>query len=311
MSVCAVVSRASGDISTTAVQDKIEALEAEWKKLPQVDIPVIHRFSGGIYAREITIPKDTFLTGRIYKEDHFDIMVSGDITVSSDDGIKRISGFNIFKGLRGKKRAGYAHEDTRWITFHSSKELADDSYLDAMTCESFAQLRKYIATSDYIDEREIVTAWNYMGVGSDYVGFRNGYLAAKGKKSKVEEDIADYNRVLIEYGFTEEIVREQSKFVDDQIDIDGDYGVAVRPSLIQGQGLYSAKSFKTGDVIMPARIDDKRTIAGRYINHSFAPNCIIKQNGANFDLIALSDLCEEEITTDYRTNLDLQIKAVE
>ena len=139
-----IISSVSGPISEASVRQKIEALEEEWKKLPQVEIPVVHRYSGGIYAREIIIPADTFLTGRIYKDDHFDVMAYGDITVTSDEGRKRLTGFHIFPGKRGKKRAGFAHAETKWITFCSSPEMDDDDYIDYHTHTSFAEFEANI-----------------------------------------------------------------------------------------------------------------------------------------------------------------------
>ncbi len=51
-----------GDIAAPATREAILTLEAQLSALPQVDIPVIHRFAGGIYAREITIPAGVALT---------------------------------------------------------------------------------------------------------------------------------------------------------------------------------------------------------------------------------------------------------
>jgi len=139
-----IISSVSGPIAEASIRQKIEALEEEWAKLPQVDIPEVHRFSGGIYCREIIIPEDTFLTGRIWKDDHFDVMVYGDMTVTSGEGRKRLTGFNIFKGKRGKKRAGYAHSETKWITFCTSPEMDDEDYIDYHTCTSFADFEANI-----------------------------------------------------------------------------------------------------------------------------------------------------------------------
>lgn len=255
-----VIESVSGPIGNKQIQEKIMALESQWKQLPQVDIPVIHRYSDGIYAREITIPRDTFLTGRIYKDDHFDVMVSGDITVSSDEGTKRLTGFNLFQGKRGKKRAGYAHEDTRWITFCACPELPDDDYLDYLTVETFEAL-----------------------------------------------DNDDYKRVLDEYGFTEAIARSQSENLDDQILDDFD-GVVVKPSPIEGVGLFTTRSFTACEMIIPARIDGLRTKGGRYVNHALNPNAVMMQKGDIY-LFALRDISQdEEITVNYRTSLDLQVK---
>ena len=122
-------------------REKLSSLEQAMLQEEQVKIPVEHRFSGGIYAREITIPKDTLLTGRIHKFDHFDIMLSGDITVSTDNGeVKRLTGLNIMEGSAGKKRAGFAHEDTHWITFHSAEERDPEEMYEFLTCGSFEEL---------------------------------------------------------------------------------------------------------------------------------------------------------------------------
>lgn len=123
---------------------KINALELAMLQEEQVPIDVNHRFNGGIYAREITIPKGTLLTGRIHKFDHFDIMLSGDISVSTDTGeVKRLTGLNIMEGKAGKKRAGYAHEDTHWITFHCAEERNPEEMYEFLTCGSFEELEEF------------------------------------------------------------------------------------------------------------------------------------------------------------------------
>lgn len=135
------------EVSTTNVEknrESIQTLEHEMLKQPQVEFDVKHRFHGGMYAREILIPKGTLLTGRIHKFDHFDVMISGDITVSTDDGeVKRLTGYNVFQGNTGKKRAGYAHEDTLWITFHCAEERNPEEMYEFLTCGSFEELEQF------------------------------------------------------------------------------------------------------------------------------------------------------------------------
>jgi hypothetical protein len=291
--------KVSGPISEKPVRDAIMSLESELAKQPQIDIPVIHRHSGGIYAREITIPKGALLTGRIYHEDHFDIMVSGDITVSSDDGVKRLTGFNLFEGKAGKKRAGYANEDTRWITFHKCPEMLSDDYINYTSSLTFE--KSDLRSLGYVKEEEIRKAFP----GGDYDQFKKGYLAAKKKPAKIDIDQEDYKLMLKEYGFTEELVREQTENTEDQIEVDHP-GVSVKDSYIQGKGLFADKSFKPGDVIMPGRIGSMRTIAGRYTNHAIDPNAKMLKNGQNIDLVAIMTIDKEEITVDYRICLDLR-----
>lgn len=303
-----MVEYASGPIAEQSTRDKIQSLEDELKTMPQVDIPVVHRFSGGIYAREITIPAGVFLTGKIYKDDHFDVMVYGDVTVTTDNGGKRLTGFNISKGNQGKKRAGYTHEETRWITFCSSEKMADNDYIDHLTVDRFDRLD----APRWIEENEIRRKFEEQVSyrASEYHSFLAGYLAATGKILKAEADRLDYDSALVEFGFTEEVARSQSEDLSDQISLDGDYGVLVKSSTIEGKGLYADRNFSAGEVIMPARIDGMRTIAGRYTNHAINPNTEMVMDGENINLVALADIGIEEITTDYRASLSLQIEKV-
>lgn len=248
----------------TSNRAKILECEEKYKDLPQVDIPPIHHIHGGMYGREITIPKGTILTGQIYKFDHFDIMVSGDITVSTDTGeTKRLTGFNLFKGMHGKKRAGYAHEDTRWITFHPfhSADMDGEKIQTAITAKDFEELATFHA------------------------------------------DIArgDYHNFVIESGMTQEQITEQ---VENELDMDHSQidEVYVGDSKIQGKGLFSYLSFRVGDKICDARIEGVRTIGGRYANHALFPNAKVEIKNKNAYLVAVRDIDEaEEITLNYRS----------
>lgn len=128
---------------------KIEALEQHMLEHEQVEIPAIEDFSNGLYTREIIIPKDTLLTGRIWKHDYVDIMLSGDITVGTADGVKRLTGPNICDGSAGRKRAGYAHEDTHWITVHRVDQMEDDME-EHLSFFSMKEFNKWMDNQDFI-----------------------------------------------------------------------------------------------------------------------------------------------------------------
>lgn len=104
------------------IRDKINHLESEMMKAPQLEIKTRHYFSDGIYAREIFIPKGTLLTGKIHKTEHLNICSQGDISVLTEDGIKRIKAPFTMSCRPGTKRVGYAHEDTVWTTIHGTHE---------------------------------------------------------------------------------------------------------------------------------------------------------------------------------------------
>ena len=302
-----MIESASGPLAAQSTRDSLMALESQLKEMPQVEIPVIHRHSGDIYVREITIPAGVMLTGKIYFNDHFDVMVYGDITVTSDEGRQRLTGFNIFEGKKGKKRAGYAHAETRWLTFCACPEMPDDDYIDYLTTEDFKDLEP-----DWIEETDIKNIFKAQSSykWADYASFRTGYLLASDKKLKTDVDREDYTLALAESGFTEEVARAQTEATDDMIELEYDYGVSVKSSPIEGKGLFSNRFFSAGDTIMPAKVQGMRTIAGRYPNHAVSPNAKIVMRDGDVYLVAIKDIGHEEITRDYRTNLSLKIERV-
>lgn len=241
----------------------ILAYEEFAKTKDQVEIPVKHYIHGNMYAREITIPKDTFITGQLYKFDHFDVMIRGDITVSTDDGVrKRLSGYNVFQGLSGKKRAGYAHEDTTWITFHVAKGEEGEAIQRGLTVDSFEELEEF-------------------------------YLML---------DNFSYAEAIRHLGFTEEQVQAQVQNTEDMIDLPEAFKhVFLEKSSIHGLGLFSTLGYEKDSVVCVARIDGKRTIAGRYANHSHTPNCKMHVAPDGNVLLVSKRRLEplEELTVDY------------
>ena len=58
---------------------KIDELEAGMLQFPEqlIDLPVTHRFTPGLYSREIFMPKGTFVTSKIHKTEHPLVILSG------------------------------------------------------------------------------------------------------------------------------------------------------------------------------------------------------------------------------------------
>ncbi len=127
----------------TAIQSdprsKIIAIEAEMRKQPQLVIEPVHYFAHGLYAREITIPKGTLLTGKIHLFEHLNIISKGDISVMTDEGIKRIVAPATIISKPGIKRVGYAHEETVWTTIHACNETDPEKVEELLVVETFEQ----------------------------------------------------------------------------------------------------------------------------------------------------------------------------
>lgn len=117
----------------------IDALEAAiTADLPLVEIPVKDYFSKGVYAREIFIPKGTVITGKIHKYTNLNIMSQGEMSVMTEDGIKRVKAPFTIVSPPGTRRVAYAHEDTIWTTIHGT----DKTDVDDIEAEFVAQTPK-------------------------------------------------------------------------------------------------------------------------------------------------------------------------
>jgi hypothetical protein len=119
---------------------RVEALEREIQRLPQADCPVWHFFAPGLYARKMLIPAGVTLTGAVHRTEHLCI-VSGDIEVTTDDGVRRITDAQaILTSKPGAKRAGYAHADTFWTTVHATNETELDALVRELTWSENCEL---------------------------------------------------------------------------------------------------------------------------------------------------------------------------
>ena len=105
--------------------ERVRQFEALLRTFPEVDLGTEMSAHGGVVWRSIFIPAGSALTGCQTKLDNVSV-VFGDITVTTDEGPKRVTGFAVIPAKAGFKRAGIAHADTWWVTLHRS---------DKTTCE--------------------------------------------------------------------------------------------------------------------------------------------------------------------------------
>lgn len=110
-----------------------------------------------------------------------------------------------------------------------------------------------------------------------------------------------YSKLLESLGVDDNYVQElMSSFNDDIRQAEGFDHISVLPSQIDGLGLFTSKKICSGDVVSPMRSKNNRTTAGRFTNHSDAPNSFPEFIKGVISLIAVKDIDEnEEITVDY------------
>ena len=115
-------------------QESILTFESEALKFPQIEIETTNLIHSGMYARTIMIPAGVAVVGAAMNNDSVCIS-SGDITVTTDDGSVRLTGYHVISALSGKKRVGLAHQDTYWTSvFKSNANTVDEAEIE-MTVE--------------------------------------------------------------------------------------------------------------------------------------------------------------------------------
>lgn len=107
-------------------RNKVNEAEAIMAQMPQIELPVNHYFSLGIYARELHIQKGVTLTGKIHKYEQLNILAKGKMKVLVGSIIKEIEAPFIVVSPPGTKRIAYALEDCVWITIHGTHETDID-----------------------------------------------------------------------------------------------------------------------------------------------------------------------------------------
>lgn len=116
-------------------RDKVLKLEKEMLCLPQVELKHFDHFSRGVYARELHIPAGMVVVGKIHKFENLNILSKGMMTVSTDNGLKKVSAPFTVVSPPGTKRVAYAHTDCVWTTIHGT----DKTNVDQIELEFIAQ----------------------------------------------------------------------------------------------------------------------------------------------------------------------------
>ena len=112
---------------------RVFELERHMLAMPQIELEVKHYFANGVYARELHIPKGTVLTGRVHKFENLNILSKGDLSVLTEDGVKRIQAPCTIVSPPGTKRVAIAHEDCVWTTILATAETDPEAIEAAFT----------------------------------------------------------------------------------------------------------------------------------------------------------------------------------
>lgn len=124
-----------------AKKPNVQALQDAMSEMPQYEPPTEHLFHGGMYCRQVWRPAGCTIVGKVHKKEHFYMVVSGTICVTTDDGLQTITGPKVLCSTPGTKRAVHAITDALCMTFHvvdaQTVEQAEDELVEPDNSSKF------------------------------------------------------------------------------------------------------------------------------------------------------------------------------
>jgi hypothetical protein len=99
--------------------------------------PTKSTFTDGQYIREIFMPAGQIITTKIHKKLHPFFVMSGKMSIVSEDGVIEIEA--PYHGITkpGTKRVIYTHEDTVFITVHATQKTTIEEVVEEISTEDF------------------------------------------------------------------------------------------------------------------------------------------------------------------------------
>lgn len=101
---------------------QVYEFEGAIRQLPSIDPVTVNHFSHGVYGREMRVPAGSVISGHIHKFENLNVLLEGEMSVLTEDGIKRVQAGFVVVSPPGTKRIAYAHTDCRWLTIHGTED---------------------------------------------------------------------------------------------------------------------------------------------------------------------------------------------
>jgi hypothetical protein len=113
--------------------DKLNMIERMIAECPQIDCPLEHVFTPGLYSRKILMPAGSLITSRIHRFEHPFAILKGRVAVWNDGNwdLFEAGYFGVTKP--GSRRLLYTYEDTEWVTFHVTDKTDPDELVEILT----------------------------------------------------------------------------------------------------------------------------------------------------------------------------------
>lgn len=252
--------------------------------IPQIPISILHTFGPGVYIREAHFPKGSFIMGHHQNFEHVNVFVKGKIAFVAEHGEPvEMAAPMTFIGKPGRKIA-FAIEDTIWMNVYATEETNIEKIEEFCVSKTEAS-KKYISALKELE------------------------------RAQHEEERLDFGSLIKQIGPNENVlsvINSESERLE-PLPL-GTYKFKTGESSIAGKGLFATAVIASAEIIAPAFINGKPTVAWRYVNHSPQPNAQMAQTQTgDIVLVALREITGclggldgEEITVNYRQSLQVR-----
>lgn len=147
-----VISQIFNNITTReGLLDLAEFVGNMPSNLGEDPFPLFHSFADGMYKREIHIPKDHIVVGKIHRNEYFVNVLKGHLWCVSEFGVKNLIAPCSFKAPKGVKHIVYTLEDTVW----SDTSKTDKTNVKEAEKELFAESYEELEYKNVIEELDI------------------------------------------------------------------------------------------------------------------------------------------------------------
>jgi hypothetical protein len=111
-------------------KESISEIIGVLEQCEQPEMPLTHRFSPGIYCREVFMPAapggGTYVVGHVHKTRHQNIVLTGRALVTIDGVTEEIVAPFVFESDAGAQKLLHIVEDMRWMTVHANPDNITD-----------------------------------------------------------------------------------------------------------------------------------------------------------------------------------------
>jgi hypothetical protein len=118
----------------------------------EIEGAVTHNFADGQYIRTIVMPKGLVVTTKIHNQNHPFFIMTGEVSIFSEQGVQQIKA--PYHGItkRGTKRVLYVHEECIFITVHCTDKLDLKEVEEECIAKNFSEVNKVPIDIKQIDK---------------------------------------------------------------------------------------------------------------------------------------------------------------